>query len=359
VGEGLPFDDADVLCLAHLSSVSWQNGVPILTQGRKHMERDSVDLGTLYDAVSSYEAHGIRFRLHRTGRNDAILILSGRVSPYVSDSDPMIPGRQIALVHPLFNNPEPEKAEPTASALNAYLAWCHKVLDSHEINRLRRDRTRPEANFLTTQRSGRRVLQEPFEQRWGLCGMLFASGSVYAGLAHELGLDFIWAKDGRDPGKDLGERIRTALDDRSHDFVFVHTKAADEAAHTGDPSHKKTVIASLDRGLNELVKGVETGDDLLVAVTSDHSTPSVSTLIHSGEPVPVTLVGKNIRRDEVEAFDEVSSASGCLGLLRGQELMLTLLNCADRSSLLGHRLGRTERPYFPHTYPPFKIRDES
>jgi 2,3-bisphosphoglycerate-independent phosphoglycerate mutase len=108
-----------------------------------------------------------------------------------------------------------------------------------------------------------------------------------------------------------------------------------------------------------LVKGVETGDDLLVAVTSDHSTPSVSTLIHSGEPVPVTLVGKNIRRDEVEAFDEVSSASGCLGLLRGQELMLTLLNCADRSSLLGHRLGRTERPYFPYTYPPFKIRDES
>jgi 2,3-bisphosphoglycerate-independent phosphoglycerate mutase len=81
----------------------------------------------------------------------------------------------------------------------------------------------------------------------------------------------------------------------------------------------------------------------------------MSSLIHSGEPVPVTLVGNTIRRDAVDAFDEVRAASGCLGLLRGQELMLTILNHADRSVLLGHRLGGEETRYVPKNYEPFKL----
>jgi 2,3-bisphosphoglycerate-independent phosphoglycerate mutase len=59
----------------------------------------------------------------------------------------------------------------------------------------------------------------------------------------------------------------------------------------GDPVLKRDVISALDKGLDPLVAALETRDDLLVAVTADHSTPSDSTLIHSGEPVPVVLVG--------------------------------------------------------------------
>ena len=102
---------------------------------------------------------------------------------------------------------------------------------------------------------------------------------------------------------------------------------------------------------------VENSEDLLVVITADHSTPSISSLIHSGEPVPVTLVGPTVRRDGVGTFDEVRAAAGCLGLLRGRELMLTILNHVDRSAMLGHRLGRIERPYFPHAYEPFKLTD--
>lgn len=357
VGEGVAFDDSDVLCLAHLAGVTWQNRVPILAQGRDDIVGNEQEIGGLFGAITPYEAHGIGFRLHQTRRNDAILILSGQSSPYVSDSDPMVPGRAMACIWPLSNNPEPEQAALTAKALNEYLTYCHRVLASHEVNRLRRARDFPAANFLATQRCGRRIAQERFDQRWGLTGMLIASVSVYGGLAHELGLTFVLAKDGQDPGGDLRERIRLVLADTSHDFIHVHTKVPDEAAHTGDPRRKEAVIATLDRGLDELVKAVEMRDDLLVAVTADHSTPSISTLIHSGEPVPVTIVGQTMRRDKVDRFDEVSAAAGCLGLLRGRELMLTILNCADRSSLLGHCLGKTERHYVPHTYEPFKLTD--
>jgi 2,3-bisphosphoglycerate-independent phosphoglycerate mutase len=213
----------------------------------------------------------------------------------------------------------------------------------------------PPANFVATQRCGRRIVQEPFDQRWGMAGMLIATGSVYGGLAHEIGLTFVRARDSSDPGEDLRERIRVALADPSHDFIHVHTKVPDEAAHTGDPKQKEAAIAALDRGLDELAKEVGSRDDLLVVITADHSTPSTSPLIHSGEPVPVTLVGSSIRRDHVEVFDEVNAALGCLGLLRGPELMLTILNHANRSALLGHRLGGEERPYLPNTYEPFKL----
>ena len=357
VGEGMAFDDSDVLCLAHLSGVTWENSVPILAQGRDEIEGDAEEIGQLLAVITPCEAHGINFRLHQTRRNDGIIVLSGQVSPYVSDSDPIVIGRPMARIYPLSDNPEPDQAARTAKALNEYLSYSHRVLASHELNRIRQAGNLSPANFLATQRCGRRIVQEPFDQRWGLSGMLIASPSVYGGLAHELGLTFVRVKDGKDPGQDLRKRIRLGLSDRSHDFVHVHTKVPDEAAHTGDPKRKEAAISALDWGLDELVKAAESTDDLLVVVTADHSTPSISTLIHSGEPVPVALVGPTVRRDDVVSFDEVSAARGCLGSLRGQELMLTMLNYADRSCLLGHQLGSRKRPYAPSTYEPFKLID--
>ena len=320
---------------------------------RKGIQENEEEIAALYAAVKPIQFHGIDFRLHSTDHNDAILVMSGDVSPFVSDSDPMIAGFAMARIKPLFGNPEPEKAENTARALNAYLSHCHRVLCEKQ-RRLKKDAVSGRwANFLATQRCGRRVVQQPFEELWGLRGMLIASGSIYAGLAREVGLTFSRQKDGSDPGRDLRERIRIALGDDDHDFFHVHTKTPDEAGHKGDPSLKRNVLSSLDSGLDELVSAVENRDDLIVAVTADHSTPCGSILIHSGEPVPVTIAGGRARRDSVDAFDEINAARGCLGSLRGKELMLLLLNYADRSVLAGHRLGSREKSYFPGKYEAF------
>ena len=358
-GFGVPFEDQDVLSLAHLCSVRIEENTPVLALPRKEIPWGDKALKALYGSVGSFESQGIRFILHRTGFNDAILVMSGDVSPHISDSDPIKAGRAMARVMPIHGNPEPARAEKTAAALNAYLTHCHQVLTHHPINRHQVEKRRPTANFLATQRAGRRTLQVPFEERWGLKGMLIASGAVYGGLAGELGLDFVKVADGVDSGDDLRDRIEIALDDTSRDFFHVHTKRPDQAAHKGDPVLKRDVITELDCGLDNLVAALETRDDLLVAVTADHSTPSDSTLIHSGEPVPVTLAGSNVRRDNVKAFDEVHAARGCIGTLRGDELMRLLLNYADRAMLKGHRLGHEEKAYFPSRYEPFKWTDPS
>jgi 2,3-bisphosphoglycerate-independent phosphoglycerate mutase len=355
VGDGVPFDTNDVLCLAHLTSVSWESGVPVLTHGRRDIKGDPREIEALYKAITTFNTGQIRFRLHQTHFNDAILVVKGPVSPYISDSDPMRAGRPLARVRALSQNPEPKESARTAEALNRYLSYCHRQLSVHDINRKHMEKGIPPANFLATLRSGRKIKQEAFYDRWGLKGMLIASAAVYGGLAHELRLTFNRVRDSGDAGDDLRERIRMGLSDPDHDFIHVHTKAPDEAGHTGDPEYKRDVISRLDAGLDELVSAVKNRDDVLVAVTADHSTPSGSALIHSGEPVPVTFAGVNVRRDEVCSFDEVSAAGGALGHLRGAELILMMLNCADRSALMGHRLGDVERPYVPTSYPPFEM----
>ena len=76
------------------------------------------------------------------------------------------------------------------------------------------------------------------------------------------------------------------------------------------------------------------------------------------EPVPVSIVGPTVRLDGISSFDEVRAAAGCLGLLPGSELMLTLLNYSNRAILLGHRLGRRKTHFVPRDFEPFKLVEE-
>ena len=355
VGEGVSFHNDDVLVLAHLSGVIWENNRPVLALGRDNIKGTFEDISRLYSVISSYESEGVSIRLQQTRRNDAILIINGPVSPYVSDSDPIVLGKPISKIVPLSENPEPEKSRQTAKVLNKYLTFCYRQLKNTEIRDLSHVFRPPAEYFLVTQRSGRRIDLPPFQQRWGLNGLLIASASVYGGLAHELGIDYQSVQDSDDPGLDLKDRIRLALSDTTHDFIHVHTKVPDEAAHSGDPLYKKDQISLLDLGLKELLDVVEKEEDLLVVITADHSTPSISPMIHSGEPVPVIMAGPSVRRDDVEHFSEIQAAKGCLGLLRGAELMYMILNFSNRGNLKGHQLGPIKRAYLPFDDDPFEL----
>jgi 2,3-bisphosphoglycerate-independent phosphoglycerate mutase len=47
---------------------------------------------------------------------------------------------------------------------------------------------------------------------------------------------------------------------------------------------------------------------------------------HSGDPVPVTLVDENVRRDRIDSFDEFSAPSGGLCRIRGLDLMPIIMD---------------------------------
>ena len=75
--------------------------------------------------------------------------------------------------------------------------------------------------------------------------------------------------------------LQHKLADSSHDSIHVHTNVPDEAAHSGDLKRKEAAIAVLDRDLDELVKGGERRNNLLVVVTAALFTQCISPLIHS------------------------------------------------------------------------------
>jgi 2,3-bisphosphoglycerate-independent phosphoglycerate mutase len=350
VGENISFQKEDSLCLAHLCGIEWQDGIAVLKSGRDDITGTREEIARIYALIDRFEMDNIRIRLEHTRRNDAILVLSGAASHRISDSDPIRKGLPIARIE-AHSDALTENAQRTAAVLNTYLRYCHEILNDPARNPYLDEIP---ANFLVTQRCGMHRPQTGFEDLWGLRGALIASPSVYAGLAREIGLDFIQAVDTPSPGDDLHARIEQAVADNDHNFLHVHTKIPDEAAHKGDPKYKRDVISLLDRGLGQLAEAMPHRDDILLAVTADHSTPSGTPLIHSGEPVPLLIYGANVRRDNVEKFNEIEAATGCLGMLRGAEMMAMLLNYSNRSVLCSHRLGTLEHHFFPPSYKPFR-----
>ena len=74
--------------------------------------------------------------------------------------------------------------------------------------------------------------------------------------------------------------------------------------------------------------------------------PSVGYLIHSGESVPIVIVGKNIRRNDVKEFNERACAKGSL-YIKANDLMNIILNYTDRALLYGLRPNKILR-YIPN-----------
>ncbi|MYL85260.1 2,3-bisphosphoglycerate-independent phosphoglycerate mutase [Desulfovibrio aerotolerans] len=357
LGAGVDLKPGQVAVLAHF--VSAANDA-----GRLRVVRDRAgpaaaqEIAALFAAVGAFQSQGVALRLHHTNGLFGVLSLTGPVSPHITDSNPMRDGVFASSILPLAmaaaDPDELDRARRTALALTHYLGWVHHRLEAHPLKAKRLEQGLPVLNGLVTQRAGQIKPVMPFAERFGLRGASIASGAMFHGLARLLGLTPMPVADSPDCGRDLAERVRLAgqvLAD--FDFIHVHTKAPDEAAHRKDPLLKKSVIESLDQGLARSLESLLDDPEVLLLVTADHSTPSGGPLIHSGEAVPLVMRGHGQRIDGVACFDEVSAAAGCLGPVRGQELMLLVLNGLELAKLQGVMDTPEDRPYWPGPYAPF------
>ena len=118
---------------------------------------------------------------------------------------------------------------------------------------------------------------------------------------------------------------------------------------------KRAAIEALDAGLAQAIQPVGDDPEVLVVITSDHSTPSGGPLIHSGETVPLLFCGPGIRQDLVDVYDEISAVRGAMGQVRGGELILMILNAIDRIKLQGLMDTPHHQPYWPGDYQTFKL----
>ena len=355
LGAGLDLLPSDVAVLAHFASISRRNKTLWLDDGKPDVAVKS--LAALNACISSFEGDDVAVSFHPTGGIRGILRLRGEVSPLVTDSDPITDGRPLSAVLPWQNcGEEAAAARKTARVLRDYLLWAYERLSAHEVNQTRKKKRQAPVNALVSQRAGR--LKKPlcFRRKYGLRALIMASGLVYQGLGIYIGMDVQKVEDTGDAGDDIAGRLRAARAGiNAYDFLHVHTKTPDEAAHEKDPMLKKQVIESLDAGIGRAIGPLMKDPDILLVVTADHSTPSAGPLIHSGESVPVIMAGKGIRKDTVCRFDEIHAAHGALGGLRGKEVMYLILNHLDRAKLAGLMDTPEDQPYWPGDYEPFRL----
>lgn len=354
LGEGLDIRQGDVALLARIFSVSEEQDTLILRHENPDLDRKSCQI--LHEAIRHFSRDDLEAEFLPARGIGGILRLRGDVSKYVTDSNPIIEGRPLMDAFPHRSKSSDPLAVNTASFLNDYLRWSYRTLSGHPLNGKRIINGLPPINAVGTQRAGMLSNLPSFLDKWGLRGLLIASGAVYHGLGRVVGMETLRVKDTDDPAKDLRERLETAYQAKNHDFIHVHTKVTDEAGHTRDPKVKKRVIEVLDTALDYALQEIIPDDDVLFIVTADHSTASSGTMIHTGESVPLVMSGKFTRNDEVRKFDEVSCAAGGLGLVKGTELMYLVLNFLDRGKLWGLMDSPDDQPFTPGISTALRIR---
>lgn len=354
LGAGIPLDITDVAVLGHLTCLKQSGKELVLDIGKP--TADKKEIAVLFEAVKTYENEKISLDFIHTHGISGLMVLKGTVSPYITDTDPMINGRYLIEPKPLKTRENHTATLDTVNFLKQYLIHAHQTLNQHPLNRSRKKKNLKPINGIVTQRAGQLKPIISFSEKYGLKGCSIASGLVYHGMSKYLGLDAVKIKDTDDPGSDISHRISLAYDmSKDYDFIHVHTKAPDEAAHKKDPVIKRQVIELLDKGIGEAIDPLLNDPDILVIVTSDHSTPSSGTLIHSGETVPIVFNGQGVRRDAVHRFNETDVSRGALGCIRGKELMYLLLNHLDRSKLMGLMDTPVDQVYWPGNYETFRL----
>jgi len=354
LGAGIDLALADVAVLAHFASFRQAAGTLILHNDNPAVDKQEAN--QLAQLAAEFRFGQIDVEFFHTHKVHGIIRLRGETAPFFTDTHSFCDHRPLVEPVPLTGYENDARAVDSAAALKAFLVYLYHLLQDHPLNRQRQLKGLDTVDGLVTQRAGQLKTVVPFSLRYGLKGLSMASGLVYHGLSKYLGLDWIKVTDTADPGADLAQRIalaREALGD--YDFIHVHTKAPDEAAHCKDPHKKKSVIEALDAGLAKALPPLLEDPDVLLVVTADHSTPSAGPMIHCGETVPLLFCGQGVRRDSVQQYNEVAAALGALGPVRAMELILMILNSLDRGKLKGLMDTPVDQPYWPGVYEPFKI----
>lgn len=210
---------------------------------------------------------------------------------------------------------------------------AHEILKNHPLNIERQQEEELPANYLLVRGAGKYREVPSFEDRFKLSGCCIAGGGLYKGVASFLGMTVLDVQGATGlPDTDIEGKFRTAIKSLdSHDFIFIHVKAADSLGEDGNFKGKRDFIEKIDyasRLFNELPKNV------LLVITADHSTPC-ELKSHSGDPVPIIFHGNGVRIDKVTAFNERACTQGGLGFISGKDVMPQILNLLGILPLTG------------------------
>lgn len=275
----------------------------------------------------------VDFLFTNTIQHRAVLVLRGsKLSSAVSDSDPEVVGEKVLEVKPLNDSYE---AKFTAKILNELIRKFHGILKEHPVNKERVARGLPPANAILVRGAGTLPKINPVSAIYGVNAVCVAATSLIRGVCKAAGIQLLTVKGATGtPQTDYVAKAKAAVQAlERNDLVLLHVKAPDIASHDGNAKQKVEIIEKIGKMLSYILNKVDL-EETYVALTADHTTSCV-TGNHEGDPVPLAIMGPNVRSDDVEEFGERTCAKGGLGRLKGKNLMPILMNFIGKVKKFG------------------------
>jgi len=257
------------------------------------------------------EVSGVSIEIETVKEHRCAIVLRGSgLSPAVSENDPQKEGVPLKPIVPLEKS-----AGKTASVLAEFERQVMDLLKNADTK----------AKGILLRGISRLPSVPGFAEKYKLNAVCIAAYPMYRGVSKVVGMDVVQT------GETVDDEIRTLKEVyEKYDFFFLHIKKTDSYGEDGNFNAKVKMIEEVDGKLS-FIRDLKFGS---VAVTGDHSTPSVMKS-HSWHPVPLLINSQYAIADDVKRFTERDCAKGILGRIYSKEIMYLLLACAQKLDKFG------------------------
>jgi 2,3-bisphosphoglycerate-independent phosphoglycerate mutase len=336
-GAGLEVRTGDLAWRANFGTVDRDWTIVDRRVGRNLSDEEARELAAAVQSEVQLPGASFRFR-HTLGHRACLVVRrqGGTLSGQVDNCDPAYqrhgnfsvaladPGKRVLEARPLQDS---EEARAAAELTNEFMRKSYELLDGHPVNRRRRAEGKMPGNMILLRDAGDRLPQMPsFQEQFGIRFASLVEMPVEIGIASLLGMGQVpVASTAEDPEWGYSDwAAKTAASLTDWDGLYVHLKGPDVPGHDGDAAGKLLSVEQIDSFyFGPLMRRLD-GEDFVVAVTADHSTPC-ELKAHSDDPVPVLIAG-GLEPEGTESFGEQEARSGWLGRMRGQDLVPKLVS---------------------------------
>lgn len=184
---------------------------------------------------------------------------------------------------------------PGSDELAAMIKKSWEVLDSHPINKKRREKGLAPANSIWPWGQGKKPKLPTFQERFGISGAIISAVDLVKGIGILAGmesLDVPGATGYIDTNYE-GKALYALEALKKHDLVYVHVEAPDEMGHEGNAEKKIEAIEMFDsRVVGTICQKIPAHLEYGILLLTDHMTP-ITARTHTPEPVPFAIFRGN------------------------------------------------------------------
>lgn len=230
---------------------------------------------------------------------------------------------------PAMIQAEISEATGTAKILNQLIIDSQEILTEHPINKKRLAEGKDPANSIWPWSPGYRPAMKTLNEMFGIeSSAVISAVDLIRGIGIYAGMDVLMVEgatglyDTNYEGK-----VESALEAlKTHDFVYLHIEASDEAGHEGDIQLKLRTIEDLDkRVVGPIYEALRQWDEpVAIGILPDHPTPCVIRT-HTSDPIPFLIYKPGVEPDAVNTYDEFSVLKGKFGILSDDQFMKELI----------------------------------